>query len=163
MKPATMLVVSVGLSCAFAGAGAIRYRAATPRVQARPVSIARKSARTDSLDAILADAEDVVSSNDPFRLSNAPAAVRYNPAADLPVGIGAPPPPPAVRPTLTLKAIVGGPPWQAIIDGLPGQPAGTAARLGSTFEKLVVRRISSDSVVIQGPDTTWVLSFRRRS
>ena len=29
------------------------------------------------------------------------------------------------------------------------------------FDKLVARAVTRDSVVIQGPDTTWVLGFRR--
>ncbi|MDB4878547.1 MAG: hypothetical protein JWM41_4993 [Gemmatimonadetes bacterium] len=62
---------------------------------------------------------------------------------------------------MTLKAIVGGPPWEAIVDGIPGQPPGTVVRSGSTLDKLAVRSVTRDSVVIQGPDTTWVLSFRR--
>jgi hypothetical protein len=67
-----------------------------------------------------------------------------------------------VRPTFALKAIVGGPPWSAVIDGIPGQAAGTVIRQGAQFEKLVVRSVTRDSVIIQGPDTTWVLRFGGR-
>jgi hypothetical protein len=116
----------------------------------------------DSLEAALAEAEDVTTTNDPFRLANAPASVRFNPNNENggtgPVAVVAPP----VRPNMTLKAIVGGPPWQAIVDGIPGQPQGTVVRAGNAFDKLVARAVTRDSVVIQGPDTTWVLSFRRR-
>jgi hypothetical protein len=66
---------------------------------------------------------------------------------------------PTARPTLILTGIVGGPPWTAIIDGLPGQTAGTLAREGSTFDKLVVRTVTPASVVVQGPDTTWRLTL----
>ena len=109
----------------------------------------------------LRDAADLIASNDPFRLTNTPALVRYDPRAvgTVPAtSIAAPP----IRPVMTLKAIVGGPPWQAIVDGLPGQPPGTVVRAGNAFDKLVARAVTRDSVVIQGPDTTWVLSFRRR-
>ncbi|MDB4878329.1 MAG: hypothetical protein JWM41_4775 [Gemmatimonadetes bacterium] len=70
--------------------------------------------------------------------------------------------PPRVRPVMTLKAIVGGPPWQAVVDGIPGQPPGVLVRQGTTLDKLAIRSVTRDSVVIQGPDTTWVLGFGRR-
>jgi hypothetical protein len=69
----------------------------------------------------------------------------------------------AMRPVFALKAIVGGPPWQAIVDGIPGQPSGTIVSNGMTIGKLTIRGVTRDSVVIQGPDTTWVLTFRRSS
>jgi hypothetical protein len=102
--------------------------------------------------------------NDVFRLANAPADARYDPREETatsrsPGGSGAP----AVarsRPTLVLKAIVGGPPWQAAVDGIPGQPPGTVVRAGMRFEHLVIRLVSRDSVVVQLPDTTWALTFR---
>lgn len=114
-------------------------------------------------DSALAEAEELTVTNDPFRLSNAPPSVRYDPANEGGAsGLGTVTPPP-VRPTLTLKAIVGGPPWTAVIDGIPGQAAGTIARQGTTFDKLTVRVVTRDSVVVQGPDTAWVLSFKGRS
>jgi hypothetical protein len=110
---------------------------------------------------MLADAEDLIVSNDPFRLSNSAAAVRFDPNNENGVP-GAPVmSPPPIRPNMTLKAIVGGPPWQAIVDGIPGQPPGTIVRVGAAFDKLVTRAVTRDSVIIQGPDTTWVLTFRR--
>ena len=109
----------------------------------------------------LRDAADVIVSSDPFRLTNTPALVRYDPTAEGAVATSSVAAPP-IRPVMTLKAIVGGPPWQAIVDGLPGQPPGTVVRTGDAFDKLVARAVTRDSVVIRGPDTTWVLSFRRR-
>jgi hypothetical protein len=141
----------------------IRWRAAVPAIRHQDSSIiATAPSPSGSLETMLAEAEDLTITNDPFRLANAPASVRYNPNNEN-VGVGAiaavaPP----VRPNMILKAIVGGPPWQAIVDGIPGQPQGTLVRTGSEFEKLVARSVTRDSVVIQGPDTTWVLSFRRR-
>jgi hypothetical protein len=116
----------------------------------------------DSLDARLARAAKLAVSSDPFRLSNRPALVRYDPASET----GSPssprlPAPSPQRPVMTLKAIVGGPPWQAIIDGIPGRPPGTVVRAGESFDKLHARLVTRDSVVIQGQDTTWVLGFRK--
>jgi hypothetical protein len=105
----------------------------------------------------LAQAAERVVGTDPFRLANEPSDVRYEPrqTGAVPVTM-----PAAPRPTLVLKAIVGGPPWQAIVDGIAGQP-GAIVRAGDTFDKLVVRKITRDTVVVQGPDTTWKLTIPR--
>ena len=96
--------------------------------------------------------------NDPFRIVNRPSPVRYD--AKVESGVGGPAAfTPPVRPPLVVKAIIGGPPWQAMVDGIPGQPAGTIVSAGATFDKLTVRRVGRDTVVIQGPDTTWKLTL----
>jgi len=145
------------------GAGVMRWRAAVPAVRHQNTSMGSTAAMPpDSLEATLAEAEDITTTNDPFRLANAPASVRFNPANENGGAASAAAVAPPVRPNMTLKAIVGGPPWQAIVDGIPGQPQGTVVRTGNAFDRLVARAVTRDSVVIQGPDTTWVLSFRRR-
>jgi hypothetical protein len=143
---------------------ALRWRAvdATPAVATVGVPPARARAHSPS-DSALGDAEDWTVSNDPFRLSNEPPDVLYDPAneaAQAARGAGLTPPP--LRPTFVLKAIVGGPPWHAVVDGIPGQPQGTVIRQGSQYDKLLVRSVTRDSVVIQGPDTSWVLRFGRQ-
>ena len=98
---------------------------------------------------------------DPFRLANRPAIVRYGsapPASDRGV-IAAPRDP---RPTMTVRAIAGGPPWHALIDGMPGQSHPTLVRAGTKVERLTVRSINRDSVVLRDADTTLVLIFARR-
>jgi hypothetical protein len=138
--------------------GAIRWREAVPRVghQSIPIGLLKESPG-ELVETTLIEVEERIVSNDPFRLSNSPSSIRYSPSSDN-VGFSASGP---LRPNLTLKAIVGGPPWQAIVDGIPGQQQGTLVRAGSAFDKLIARAVTRDSVVIQGPDTTWVLSFRR--
>lgn len=125
------------------------------RVSVAPLRVRPAAITADSL----ADAEDAIVTNDPFRLSNSPSAIRYEPATD---GSGLLAPPQQPRPMLVLKAIVGGPPWQAVIDGIPGQPAGTVAQTGAKFDRLTIRAVTRDSVIVQGMDTSWVLSFRAR-
>jgi len=138
--------------------GAIRWREAVPRIghQSIPIGLLKESPG-ELVETTLIEVEERIVSNDPFRLSNSPSSIRYSPSSDN-VGFSASGP---LRPNLTLKAIVGGPPWQAIVDGIPGQQQGTLVRAGSAFDKLIARAVTRDSVVIQGPDTTWVLSFRR--
>jgi hypothetical protein len=108
----------------------------------------------------LAAARELGAQSDPFRLSRTPATVPFTRAAPpsaLPMGQ------PMFRPNLVLKGIVGGPPWQAVIDGLPGQPAGTVVKAGGTFDKLIIRSISRDTVVVQSPDSTWRLTLSKGS
>jgi hypothetical protein len=152
-------LIAAGLTAA----GLTRWRSAlpAPRYERTHIDAATLTV-ADSLDAMLAHAVDVTVTNDPFRLANVPASVRYNPNSDNVANASAANVAPPLRPTMTLKAIVGGPPWQAIVDGIPGQPQGTLVRAGNTFDRLTARAVTRDSVVIQGPDTTWVLSFRRR-
>jgi hypothetical protein len=113
-------------------------------------------------DSMLAHAAELTVENDLFRLSNSPPDVRFDPGVGVTVVQSGPSSSVAARPILALKAIVGGPPWHAVIDGIPGQPSGTLARTGSRFDALLIRSITRDSVVIQGADTAWVLSFSRR-
>jgi hypothetical protein len=128
---------------------------------ARVVSPRLSSLSGRPVDDSLAAAEALVVDNDPFRLANHPASVSYDPrAGDGPqVGELAPL---SVRPVFVLKAIVGGPPWQAVVDGLPGQATSVVVRAGERFDKLAVRSVTRDSVILQAPDTTWVLTFRKR-
>lgn len=110
-------------------------------------------------DDSLLEAAGTTVANDPFRIANQPSDVRFE--AKTEGGIGAPPPPPPLRPVMQVKAIMGGPPWMAIIDGIPGQQTGVIVRSGSTFDKITVRTVGRDTVVVQAPDTTWKLTLMR--
>ena len=107
----------------------------------------------ESLDRAAGD----MSSRDPFRLSRTPPTVPFASRRDP----AAAPPAPVFRPALSLKGIVGGPPWMAIVDGIPGQPAGLVVRAGRTFEKLSIQSVSRDTVIVQLPDTTLHLTMTK--
>ena len=66
-------------------------------------------------------------------------------------------------PTLKLRAIAGGPPWQALIEGLPGQTRAVLVRSGNTFDRVTIRVVARDSVVVHVEDSTWALRFANRS
>jgi hypothetical protein len=146
------------LTLAFSGVAARRWHGALP---ARPAPAPAFGAAPAILplpeEDSLAAARDVGTQKDPFRLSRMPATVPFTRAG--PSGI--PAATPTFRPTLVLKGIVGGPPWQAVIDGLPGQPAGTVVKAGSVFDKLTVRSVTRDTVVVQSPDSTWRLTLTK--
>jgi hypothetical protein len=94
---------------------------------------------------------------DPFRAARHPSPIAYR--ADLE---GAPPPPMrAQRPALAISGIIGGPPWSAVLEGVPGREAGTVVQSGDTLGGLKVRAVKRDTVVITGMDTTWRLIVRR--
>jgi hypothetical protein len=102
-----------------AAGGVVRWRGALPTVtHQRGMLRAAPASVNDSLDDSLAEAEEMTVTNDPFRLANVPAAVRFDPNNEANAGASIAVSPPA-RPVMTLKAIVGGPPWQAVIDGIP--------------------------------------------
>ncbi len=111
-------------------------------------------------DDSLAEAAANAAANDPFRLVNRPSTVRFDSKneAGTPGAMPTFTPP---RPQLFVKAIVGGPPWHAIVDGIPGEQPGTIVKTGDHFDKLTVRSVGRDTVVMQAPDTTWKLTLER--
>lgn len=155
-REAAMLAIAM---CTALGATIRILRAGDVASSRGPVSFAVSSGTIEIDDDSLGEAAANAAANDPFRLVNRPSTVRYD--AKTEGGIGAPAQfvPPPVRPPLALKAIVGGPPWQAVVDGIPGQQPGTIVRSGNTFDKLTVRSVGRDTVVIQASDTTWKLTL----
>jgi hypothetical protein len=141
-----------------------RWISALPLLHASPVAVPRLlSPETASTPDSLADWEATLVDNDVFRFANGPSSSPYEPAVGDVLTGARDVAPRTVRPMLVLKAIVGGPPWQAVIEGLPGQSAAVVTRTGEKFEGLVVRSVTRDSVIVQASDTTWVLAFRKRS
>ena len=157
-REATLLAFAI---LAVLGAGARVLHTGSEPAESAPLSFAVNDGAMAVDDDSLGEAAANAAANDPFRLVNRPSGVRYD--AKLEGGAGAPAQfvPPPVRPAFALKAIVGGPPWSAVVDGIPGQPAGTIVRTGSSFDKLTVRSVGRDTVVIAAPDTTWKLTLSR--
>jgi hypothetical protein len=127
--------------------------AAAPLWEALPTPAPILGPRSSTLVA----ASEALVTRDPFRLERKPSGVAYTPAAE-----GAPPPvaPPA-RPALAVVGIVGGPPWEALLDGVPGRQGSALVRRGDTLSGLRIRSITKDTVKVTGMDTTWILSVRR--
>lgn len=98
--------------------------------------------------------------SDPFRLDREPNPLRYDPDNPHAVQSGAAAPPPQ-RPALLLRAIVGGPPWEALLEGIPGRSGPALVRPGDTLGDLVIRSVFRDTVVVAGLDTTWRLGIGR--
>ncbi len=113
-------------------------------------------ARPDTL-AIAASAARL-RSRDPFRIERRPAEIRYNPWE--PVVASAPAPTPA-RPPLALAGLMGGPPWNALLEGVPGRETGVLLQLGDSAGGIRFVALHGDTVMLAGFDTTWSLTARR--
>jgi hypothetical protein len=67
-------------------------------------------------------------------------------------------PPPA---RLAVRGIVGGPPWDVILDGIPGRAGGILLRLGEEVAGYTLLAVEGDGVVVRGPAGTVTLTLRR--
>lgn len=96
-------------------------------------------------------ASAIVAAN-PFRYARRPSSTRFGTVrVDLPV---------RVRPSLQLSGI-SGPPWHAVLEGVPGHEHGILVRQGDRIADLVVESVLPSGVVVSGLDSVWVLSLRR--
>lgn len=154
------------LALAVALLGWTRWRRAEPaaRAPASAVWTAPPEPRPVPRER-LAEAARAVAGGNPFRLERAPAPVGFpRPGMGGVPGIGmmpppfAPPPPP--RPQLFVSGIVG-PPWQALLEGVPGREGAVVVRQGDVLGDLRVREITGSAVVVASPDTTWRLAVRK--
>jgi hypothetical protein len=146
-----------------------RWRRAVP--EATPRETAAERAAPEVIRpprGRLSTAARVVAAGDPFRLDRVPAPIGSQPPGmpGMPSGIMpgmmpppfVPPRPPS--PALLVSGIVG-PPWQAVLEGVPGQQGAVVVRAGTVLGDLRVRSVTRDRVVVAGPDTTWNLSVRK--
>ena len=146
-------IVAVSALHRVRGALAVPQDELANRVVGRVSSASRAPVSTVTADSI--DYARFVIENDLFRLANAPADVRYTLATEGMPGVQQPS---GVRPQLVVKAVIGGPPWQAMLEGVPGSGP-VVVRTGQVLGALTVRSVGRDTVVVQGPDTTWKLTL----
>lgn len=97
--------------------------------------------------------------SDPFRLDRKPADVAYGATPDSLAG-RASTTPTAPRPPLALVGIVG-PPWRALVDGVPGHDGSMVLRAGQSVADLRVVAVSATAATISSLDTTWHLTVKR--
>jgi hypothetical protein len=138
-------------------AGAAGWRATlreTTVARTSAVGVASGIPQTDG-QALASHAAKTVS-GDPFRIERKPANVAFG----VPPAASAPAPSAAQRPRLVVSGIIG-PPWRAVLEGIPGREGSTVVIEGQAFGELRVRSIRRDTVVVAGRDTTWKLTVRR--
>lgn len=110
----------------------------------------------------LVEAAGAITRGDPFRLDRRPSPVAFSAAPGSVNGMAftPPPPPPPPKPQLSISGLVG-PPWTALLDGVPGRDGPVSVRAGDRVGELRVRGVGPDGVVVVGMDTTWRLSLKR--
>lgn len=128
-----------------------RLASASPRISVPAVeqNVARAG------PAALTRAARTVTRRNPFRIDRRPSAVPFS-SEPQPAVVSSP----SVGFTPVLVGIVG-PPYQAILSGIPGRNGEIVLRQGDTLASLHVRRLTADSMILVAPDTIWRLSVRR--
>lgn len=123
-----------------------------PQATSAPVTIAAVPARQAAEDRVA-----TIVDGDLFRSERrVPDSILAAPPAQV-----AARPPAAPKPRLVLQGLVGGPPWDAIVQGLPGHDGSYVVRAGDSVGGLKIRSVRRDGATIRGMDTTWVLTLGR--
>jgi len=96
----------------------------------------------------------------PFRIDRQPTNVRFDPWQPVEVQASAPEPPAPPRPALVLAGILGGPPWNALVEGVPDRASGALLRIGEQISGIRFDGLRGDTAMFSGFDTTWALTPR---
>jgi len=158
-----MLVLATGIAAAAATVAWTHARVDGGPVRPLPNMVPvgttplQPSTSADAIDSLAT----AMSDHDPFRLTREPSAVAYAPELD---GVPAPPPPPP-KPPIAVSGTIG-PPWVAVLEGVPAHDGSLLAKVGDTVSRapyalLTIRAIRHDTVVVRAADTTWTLTVRR--
>jgi hypothetical protein len=146
---------------ATAGGGFVSVRVSTARALAasRPgilpaVETAPARPSTDSLESAVEDIAD----RNLFRPERASAEVPAQGPSPIQMGM---PVPPSTKPRLVLRGVIGGPAWEAIIEGIPGHDGSVVLRAGQSVGGVTLRSVRKDTAYARGFDTTWALPLAR--
>lgn len=144
----TIALVSIAVACAQVVAGSRSHRMALTKMPVLPEVLMYDSKQ-------LEEAADSVAANDPFRLDrNAPAPTMIDQAT-------ANAPAPSESLNLVLTGVSGGPPWHAIVAGLPGRDGEVFVSAGDTIGEVRIKSIRRDTLVVQAGERTLTLTLRR--
>lgn len=136
--------------------------AALPSGSAQRRSIPSALGRSRPADtAGLAASAGLVWAANPFRTDRKPTKNRFTPWEPALVIAPPPGPPPAARPILTLIGLIGGPPWSAVVEGVPNQPGGVVLSQTDSGGLIKLIRVRGDTAFLSGLDTAWALTYRR--
>lgn len=128
-------------------ASQIETRRFSPRVLPRIAMF-----QEDSLD----NAATYIVAHDPFRLERKPALVAYSvtqPGAALPPVVQQP----AIQ--IALHGTIGGPPWRAIISGVPGHDGTIVVAPGDTLGGVTIKNVTRDGVTVRVRDSSWTVNL----
>ena len=138
------------------GAMSTRRLIAEARARTGPARVAASAMpQPRDPDSLLA-AIEVIAEGNLFRPDRSrPDSLNVSPVQ------GAPAPPAPPKASLKLRGLVGGPPWDALIEGIPGREGAVVARVGQTLGGITISAIRRDTVIAKGMDTTWKLTLAR--
>jgi hypothetical protein len=149
--------------------GWLRWRGAVAEEPSAAAGVASAPADPPAVSLTrLANAGRSIAAGNPFRLDRVPAPLGFpRPGANpMGMGMGMPPmpepyvPPAPPKPRLYVSGIVG-PPWQALLEGVPGHEGAVPVRAGTVVGDFRIRSVTRDQVVVVGADTTWRLPVRK--
>ncbi len=112
------------------------------------VGASERAGSTAAVASRIADAN-------PFRLDRRPSALPFGSSAEVAGAI-----PSLERRPPSVSGVLG-PPWRAVLEGVPNREGGVLVARGDTLAGWRIRSVTADTIVIQGRDTTWVLPVRR--
>lgn len=107
----------------------------------------------------LPDTSSIAVERNPFRLDRRPAAVPFGATSQDEDGIEYHPEPEEEQSAPVLRGILGGPPWEALLEGVGGREGSVLVRAGDVIGTLRVRSVGRDTVVVQDAETTWRLTL----
>lgn len=143
------VAIAVGLAAMWSWATAV------PLVPKEPRKTYPPAAAVAAVDTTgLAGAAAALRDHDPFRFERKPTKLRFNPWEPVAAAPTAGRPP---RPALSLTGVLGGPPWNALLQGIPGREAGVVMSVGDSVSGIRLDRIHGDTAFVSGLDTTWIL------
>ncbi|HEX6053626.1 MAG TPA: hypothetical protein VFZ21_30360 [Gemmatimonadaceae bacterium] len=146
-----VLVIGIALATRF-------WRAAqSPSQPYAPLMPAVSAVHPTATERELVAAAGLIVERDPFRLVRRPSPIPFTAEGD----VANQPRPVIQRPALVLGGIIGGPPWTAILEGVPGRTIPIVVQRGDTLAGLRVREVAKNHAVVAGMDTVWRLTLKR--
>lgn len=159
-----LLEIALWGGAALAGAYAASVWLSPAGVNAAPVAAGDAAPVAIALPAAIprAGVANGIVMRNPFRLDRRQAPLPHSTAPLAGMTTPPPPPPSLPKPQLRVNGILGGPPWEALLEGVPGREGSVLVRAGDTLDGLRIHRLTGDSVVVRGRDTTWTLGVKRQ-
>ena len=89
-----------------------------------------------------------------FRRDRSPAEAMAQPTPSIPKPV-------IQRPHLELRGLMGGPPWEVLLEGMPGHQSSVLMRVGQSIGGIKLTAVNTGAVVLRGADTVWHLTLRK--
>lgn len=118
------------------------------------IAVAPARASADSLESAVEEIAD----RNLFRPERASAERHEGAQPTMPMAMAQPP---SAKPRLVLRGVLGGPPWDAIVEGIPGREGSVVLRAGQSLGGITMRAVRRDTAYARGFDTTWTLTLAR--